>query len=91
MGKLGRKSKISGKVTITNKGKGVLRLESIEVYNQALKVSLPKRSLVPGESMKMKVTLQAKYLGMSNAQPRVLIITNDADHQKETITVKFVK
>lgn len=91
MGKLGRKSKLSGKVIITNKGKGVLRLESIEVYNQALKVSLPKRSLVPGESMKMKVTLQAKYLGMSNAQPRVLIITNDADHQKETITVKYVK
>lgn len=89
MGRLGRKKKLSGKVTITNKGTGVLNLESIEVYNRALQVSLPRRTLVPGESIKMKVTLHAEYLSHSKAQPRVLIITNDAERQKEVITVKF--
>jgi hypothetical protein len=91
MGKLGRKSRLTGKVFIANKGTDTLILESIAVYNQALTVSLPKRSLLPGESMKMKVILNSKYLDLSNVQPKVLIITNDAEHQKETITVKFDK
>jgi hypothetical protein len=91
MGKLGRKSRLTGKVFIANKGTDTLILESIAVYNQALTVSLPKRSLLPGESMKMKVILNSKYSDLSNVQSKVLIITNDAEHQKETITVKFDK
>jgi hypothetical protein len=91
MGKLGRKSKLTGKVILKNEGAGVLNIEHISVYNQALTVSMPTRLLQPGESMKMKVTLQAKYLGLYNTQPRVLIITNDPDKQKETIVVKFEK
>ena len=91
LGRLGRRSKLSGNVVITNEGTGVLNIESVAVYNQALNVSLPKRSLVPGESMKMKIVLQSKYLNRSNAQPRVLIITNDPDCQKETVTVSYEK
>lgn len=91
MGKLGNKSKLTGKVVLKNEGTGPLNIEYISVYNQALTVSLPSRILLPGESMKMKVTLRTKYLGLYNAQPRVLIITNDPDCQKETITVKFEK
>ena len=91
MGKLGRKSKLTGKVILKNEGAGVLNIEHISVYNQALTVSMPTRLLQPGESMKMKVTLQAKYLDLYNTQPRVLIITNDPDKQKETIVVKFEK
>ena len=91
MGKLGRKSKLKGEVILKNEGTGVLNIEYISVYNQALTVSLPARLLSPGESMKLKVTLQAKYLRQYSAQPRVLIITNDPDCQKETITVKFEK
>ncbi len=89
MGKLGTKKKKSGKVKITNNGRGPLKIETLEVYNQALQVSLPKRTLMPGESITMKVTLHAKYLGISKAQPRVLLITNDPNRQKETVTVRY--
>ncbi len=89
MGKLGTKKKKTGKVKITNNGRGPLKIETLEVYNQALQVSLPKRTLMPGESTTMKVTLHAKYLGMSKAQPRVLLITNDPNRQKETVTVRY--
>lgn len=91
LGKLGRKSKLTGKVFLKNEGTGVLNIEYISVYNKALTVSLPARLLLPGESMKMKVTLQTKYLEQYSAQPRVLIITNDPGYQKETISVKFEK
>lgn len=90
-GKLGKKKKVSGRVEITNKGRGTLRLQAIQVFNHALSVSLPKKVLAPGESIKMKVTLMAKYLGESKSQPRVLLITNDPKRPKEIVTVKFQK
>lgn len=89
MGKLGNKSKLTGKVKITNNGKGILKLNAIQVFNQALSVSLPRKELVSGESITMKIVLHAKYLNISKNQPRVLIITNDPKHPKETISVKY--
>ncbi len=89
LGVMGKKKKKSGKVTLTNNGRTALNIESIEVYNRALQVSLPTRTIAPGQSVKMKVTLHTQYLGQSKAQPRVLIITNDAKKQKATVTVKF--
>ena len=87
----GKKKKVSGRVEITNKGRGTLQLQAIQVFNHALSVSLPKKVLAPGERIKMKVTLMAKYLGQSKSQPRVLLITNDPKHPKEIVTVKFQK
>lgn len=89
MGKLGKKSKLTGKVKITNMGKGVLKLSAIQVFNQALSVSLPRRELISGESIVMKIALHSKYLNLSKNQPRVLIITNDPNHPKETVNVKY--
>lgn len=91
LGKLGRKSKLKGDVVITNKGTDSLKFESVAVFNRGLTVSVPKRSLAPGESMKLKVVLNAKFLENTNTQPRVLLITNDPNHQKETIVVNFNK
>lgn len=91
LGKLGKKSKLSGKISITNKGAGVLKLNTIQVFNQALSVSVSKRELAPGESVDMKIVVQSKYLGLSKSSPRVLIITNDPNHLKETVTVSFDK
>lgn len=89
LGKLGKKSKISGKIHIYNKGTEKLQLINVQAFNQALSVNIPKREIAPGESVKMKITLHTKYLGLSKAVPRVLIITNDANNPKETVTVKY--
>ena len=89
IGKLGKKTKLTGQVKLTNKGNGVLKMSKIQAFNQAITVSLPKTELQPGEEVKMLVTVDARFLGMSKAQPRVLIITNDANHPKEVVNVHF--
>lgn len=91
IGKLGKKTKLSGQVRLSNKGTGVLKLNKIQAFNQAITVALNKTELQPGEDLVMKVTVDARFLGMSKAQPRVLIITNDPKHSKEVVNVHFEK
>ena len=91
LGKLGKKTKLTGQVKLSNKGQGVLKLSKIQAFNQAITVSLGKTELQPGEEATMKVTVDARFLGMSKAKPRVLIITNDAKRPKEVVNVNFEK
>ena len=89
LGELGSKKKLKGTISISNTGKKLLQLSAIQVFNNALDVSLPKPEVAPGETIEMKVTLIAKYLPLSKAKPRVLIIPDDPDHLKETIDIEF--
>lgn len=91
IGQLGKKTKLKGVVKIENKGNGVLKLNKIQAFNQAISVSLPKTELQPKEVVKMTVMVDARFLGMSKAQPRVLIITNDPNRPKEVVNVNFEK
>lgn len=91
LGKLGKKTKLTGHVRMSNKGSGVLKLNKIQAFNQAITVSLKKTELQPNEEVVMKVTVDARFLGMSKAEPRVLIITNDVKRPKEVVNVKFAK
>ena len=89
LGKVGKKKKLSGVLKIRNIGSAPLKIDRIQAFNQALLVGLDKTELAPGESAKMQITVQAKYLSMSKAQPRVLLFTNDPGHMKEIVTVVF--
>lgn len=89
LGSVGKKKSLKGKVRITNTGRGVLKLSAIEVFNQALTVQLPKREILAGQSVDMTVKLDLQLLSRFKTQPRVLLISNDPKHQKETITVTF--
>ncbi len=91
LGKLGKKTKLTGQVKLSNKGNGVLKLSKIQAFNQAITVALAKTELQPGEVAVMKITVDSRFLGMSKAQPRVLIITNDPNHPMEVVNVKFDK
>lgn len=91
IGKLGKKTKLKGNVKISNKGRGVLKLSKIQAFNQAVTVSLKKTELQPGEEVQMNVVVDAKFLGLSKAQPRVLIITNDPQRPKAVVNVNFEK
>lgn len=89
LGKIGKKKKVKGDVVIKNKGLSPLTLSNIQAFNQALSISLPKREIQPEEQIRMTITVDAKYLGLSKAEPKVLIITNDPDHSKEIVIVVF--
>lgn len=89
LGRLGKKSKLKGRVTITNTGRGILHISALQVSGNAIQVSIPRRDIVPGETINMDIVLLAKYLKTAKSLPRVLLITNDAEHIKETINVIY--
>ena len=60
----------------------------MQVFNIALGVKLKKRTLKPGESTKMKVTVLAENLPRVKGTPRVLMITIEPDQPKLTVRVK---
>lgn len=81
------KSKQTLGVTITNNGREPLTIRSVQVFNQAVAVSMKDRTIAPGKSTEMKVTINAKYLKKAKNRPRVLLITNDPSRAKQTINV----
>lgn len=89
LGKVGIKTKLQGTVTISNKGMATLNITNLQAFNPAITLSVPKTSIEPGESIKMKIMLDSRYLGMSKAQPRILIITDDPKMPKAVINIRF--
>lgn len=87
-GKLGKKKRISKNVTITNSGVASLKIQELQVFNPALSVVLKKRTIAPGESVKLKVTVVADYLKTDSEELKVLMITNDPQHPLVTIQAK---
>lgn len=81
------KSKKTQTVTISNTGKEPLNIRSVQVFNQAVSVSLSDRTIAPGKSAQLKLTVNAKYTKNSKNRPRVLLITNDPHKAKQVINV----
>ena len=81
------KKKQTQTVTITNTGQETLEIRSVQVFNQSIEVSMKDRSIKPGKSAQMKVTLLAKYLKKAKNRPRLLLITNDPSRSKQTINI----
>ena len=83
------KAKLTQAITITNTGHDVLNFRTVQVFNQAISVSLGNRSLQPGKSTQLKVSVNKKYLKKAKNRPRVLLITNDPKNAKQTINVNL--
>lgn len=88
---LGTKKSVSQTVVITNTGKSMLEFRALQVTDPSVNVSMKKRSLKPGESMKMKITAVAKYAKKRKHTSRVLMITNDPNHPKVEVKVHVKK
>ncbi len=87
-GDLGTKKKASQTILVRNDGRTPLIVSNVQVYGKALNVSLSDRTIQPGKTAKLKVTVIAEHLRKAKAQPRVLIIANDPARPKTTIRVK---
>ncbi len=84
---VGRRNK-SVTVLLGNAGRDTLEVRALQLFNKALSVKLGDRNIAPDETVKMKVTVQAKYLNKVKSTPRILLITNDPACPKKIITVK---
>ncbi len=85
-GSLDGKKKMKREVVLTNTGRSLLKVTALQVYNPGIGVSLGKRTLEPGQSTKLKITLNAAS-GTFKGRRRVLMITNDPVNPKIVIDV----
>lgn len=79
------KSKITYKIDIENTGRSTLEMSSFHLFTSALKMTLGKKKLAPGEHTTMKITISRQESEEARTQPRVLITTNDPDKPKVVI------
>lgn len=87
MGAMGTKKKLSHTVLVTNNGLSPLTIKQVQVFNRALGVSLGNRTLKPGKSTKLKISVDAELLKSAKARPRVLLISDDPRNPMETVNI----
>ena len=84
----GNRDKQSAKVEITNTGKSLLVIRSLHMFSDALRVTLGKTELAPGQKTTLKITADRKMMSKARTQPRVLMITNDPNKAKVVLRIK---
>ena len=88
LGSFNGKKKLKGEILVSNQGKSVLDIRSMQMFTMGLQVQLKKSKIQPGETVKMKVTAVAADLKKSRAKhPRILMITNDPENAKVVIRI----
>lgn len=81
------KSKKTEIITICNMGNAELNISSLQMFTSGLRISLDKSRLQPGEYGKLKITAIRNDLQKLRTRPRILMITNDPQKPKVTITI----
>lgn len=82
------KKAVSHNIILTNTGKSDLHIQQVQVFNRALSVRISDRTIRPGKSAKLKITVTARYLGKSKGRMRVLLITDAPQQTKQYINVE---
>ena len=90
LGPVRKKGKASGSIEIENTGRTPLLINALQVYNPGISVSLNKRRIDPGESEKLKISVNANS-SYFKGRRRILLITNDPNHSKIVIDVIIKK
>lgn len=83
----GEKEKLYTTLYVENKGKSTLTIHQVQVFNNALAVSLGNKNIKPGKKTKLKIQVFTKNLEKSKTSPRVLLISNDPNNPKEIISI----
>jgi hypothetical protein len=73
---------------VTNKGQSPLTILKVQVSNAAIGVDLKKNMLEPGETTKMRISVNRQVISRDRRPLRVLLITNDVQHPKVEINIK---
>lgn len=85
---LQKKAKVKQDIWLANNGRSPLKIAKLQVLHPALGVSLKKGTLQPGETTRLRITVDRKNLHKKNAPLRLLMITNDPASPKMTLEVK---
>lgn len=74
-------------ITVTNTGKSLLNISSLQLFTRGMTVTLDKQQLRPQQTTKLKLTVDPERLLNSRSRPRVLMITNDPQRPKTVISI----
>lgn len=83
------KGQKNGVISLHNAGKQNLEINALQVFDPAVSVELSDKTIAPGETSELKVSLQTKYLSKMKSMPHILLITNDPLHAKQIIKVNI--
>ena len=76
---LAKKNKVKHDIQITNTGRSPLQISKLQVFNPALGVSLKKSVLQPGETTRLRVTIDKRNIAKKKRHLRILMITLSDD------------
>ena len=85
---LQKKSKYKDVITLKNEGRNALDIQKLQLFTTGVEVSLDKQKIQPGEEATLTVTCKAKELKKQRVRPRLLMITNDPNHQKVVLEIR---
>lgn len=85
---LAKKKRVKHDIQLTNNGRSPLQISKLQVFNPALGVSLKKSVLQPGETTRLRVTVDKKNIARKRRHLRILMITNDPVQPKVEINIK---
>lgn len=85
---LAKKMKARQDIIVTNTGRSPLQINKLQVFHPAVGVSLKKSTLQPGESTRLRVTVEKKNISKKRRHLRLLMITNDPMQPKVEINIK---
>lgn len=74
-------------LTVTNTGSGPLTIHGLQVFNHAVEVSLSNRTISPGKSARLRVTVKKKFLNRFKSRPRILLVSDDAKSPVKIINI----
>lgn len=85
---LTKKKKVKHDIQLTNTGRSPLQISKLQVFNPALGVELKKSMILPGETTRLRVTVDKKNIAKKKRHLRILMITNDPTRPKVEINIK---
>lgn len=83
-----KKNKVKRDIQISNTGRSPLQISELQVFNPALGVNLKKSVLQPGETTRLRVTIDKRNIAKKRRHLRILMITNDPVQPKVEINIK---
>ena len=86
---LNGKKEVGYTVILSNTGKSDLHIQQVQVFNRALGVSIGDRTIRPGKSAKLKISVTARFLQNSKGRMRVMLITDAPEQAKQYIDVEI--
>lgn len=84
------KTKKTLNLTIANQGRTNLKIEKIQLFSTALNIGISDKTIAPGKSEKIKVTVARAFL-KKDENLSVLLFTNDPLHSKIIIKIKAAR